>query len=154
MELSIRDYARAAAWIAGTDGWMQTMWRNPTQQVGTAEHGEDEKAIVPPTSIAGILRRRSERRSRTRVSVELFEVMIGGHYRINFRPLLYVRIVRLIINSHDARFLQNVSTRAAGVEVFTRPGFPDVQTRRKHRPLRRPGACRAAGVSLAAQLLT
>jgi hypothetical protein len=30
--------------------------------------------------------------------------------------------VRSIISSHDAQFLQNVSTRAASVGVFTQPG--------------------------------
>ena len=65
--LDCRVYARAAAWIAGADRWTEAMWRNLEQQVGAPELLEDEQAKepdAPSASIAGVLRRRPERRSR------------------------------------------------------------------------------------------
>ena len=65
--LDCRVYARAAAWIAGADRWTEAMWRNLEQQVGAPTMWKVNKQRSPtrsPTSIAGILRRRSERRSR------------------------------------------------------------------------------------------
>jgi phage terminase large subunit GpA-like protein len=64
--LDCRVYARAAAWIAGADRWTEAIWRDLEQQVGRPAAVEDELAIEPdavPTSIAGVLRRRPERRS-------------------------------------------------------------------------------------------
>ena len=64
--LDCRVYARAAAWIAGADRWTDGMWRNLEQQIG-APTDVEEQATEPdavPTIIAGVLRRRSERRSR------------------------------------------------------------------------------------------
>ena len=65
--LDCRVYARAAAWIAGVDRWTEAMWCNLEQQVGAptdveGEHATESDAV--PISIAGVLRRRSERRSR------------------------------------------------------------------------------------------
>ena len=60
-------YARAAAWIAGADRWTEAMWRNLEQQVGAPEPLPDEQATEPggaSASIAGVLRRRPEQRSR------------------------------------------------------------------------------------------
>jgi phage terminase large subunit GpA-like protein len=65
--LDCRVYARAAAWIAGADRWTEAMWRNLEQQVGALGILEHEKAKAPDAlsaSIAGVLRRRPERRSR------------------------------------------------------------------------------------------
>jgi phage terminase large subunit GpA-like protein len=65
--LDCRVYARAVAWIAGADRWTEAMWRNLEQQVGAPELLKDEKAReadVPSANIAGVLRRRSEQRSR------------------------------------------------------------------------------------------
>jgi phage terminase large subunit GpA-like protein len=65
--LDCRVYARAAAWIAGGDRWTDGMWRNLEQQIGAPTDVEEqatEPDTVPPASIAGVLRRRSERRSR------------------------------------------------------------------------------------------
>jgi phage terminase large subunit GpA-like protein len=79
--LDCRVYARAAAWIAGADRWTQAMCRNLEQQVGAPEHGEDEQAIesdVPPTSIAGILRRRYGAAQPARLPVELHALIFIG----------------------------------------------------------------------------
>jgi phage terminase large subunit GpA-like protein len=65
--LDCRVYARAAAWIAGADRWTEAMWRDLEQQVGLPAPEEDELATDPdamPISVAGVLRRRPERRSR------------------------------------------------------------------------------------------
>ncbi len=65
--LDCRVYARAAAWIAGADRWTEAMWRNLEQQVGAPElleHEKVEKPDAPSASIAGVLRRRPEQRSR------------------------------------------------------------------------------------------
>ena len=65
--LDCRVYARAAAWLAGVDRWTEAMWRDLERQVGAPESSEDEKAIElddSPASIAGVLRRRPERRGR------------------------------------------------------------------------------------------
>src|SRR5512139_3000369 len=65
--LDCRVYARAAAWIAGADRWTEAMWRNLEQQVGAPEPLQDEQATGPDVAsanIAGVLRRRPERRSR------------------------------------------------------------------------------------------
>jgi phage terminase large subunit GpA-like protein len=65
--LDCRVYARAAAWIAGADRWTEAMWRNLEHQVGVNEPVKDEQAIVPDSpslTIAGVLRRPPERRSR------------------------------------------------------------------------------------------
>jgi phage terminase large subunit GpA-like protein len=61
--LDCRVYARAAAWIAGADRWTETTWRDLEQQVGTSPIG----AIAAPSSddpVAGVLRRRCDRRGR------------------------------------------------------------------------------------------
>ena len=65
--LDCRVYARAAAWIAGADRWTEAMWRNLEQQVGAPallEHEKAKEADAPAASIAGVLRRRPEQRSR------------------------------------------------------------------------------------------
>jgi phage terminase large subunit GpA-like protein len=65
--LDCRVYARAAAWIAGADRWTEATWRTLEQQVGEPATVKDELAIesdAAPTSIAGVLRPRPERRSR------------------------------------------------------------------------------------------
>jgi phage terminase large subunit GpA-like protein len=65
--LDCRVYARAAAWIAGADRWTEAMWRDLEQQVGVNEPVKDEQAIEadsPSLTIAGVLRRPPERRSR------------------------------------------------------------------------------------------
>jgi phage terminase large subunit GpA-like protein len=65
--LDCRVYARAAAWIAGADRWTEAMWRNLEQQIGASEMLEHEQAKepdAPSASIAGVLRRRPEQRSR------------------------------------------------------------------------------------------
>jgi phage terminase large subunit GpA-like protein len=65
--LDCRVYARAAAWIAGADRWTEAMWCDLEQQVGRPAAVEDDLAIEPdaaPTSIAGVLRGRPQRRSR------------------------------------------------------------------------------------------
>jgi phage terminase large subunit GpA-like protein len=65
--LDCRVYARAAAWIAGADRWTEAMWRDLEQQVGISEEsGEDQPAEseAGADSVAGVIRRRPERRSR------------------------------------------------------------------------------------------
>ncbi len=66
--LDCRVYARAAAWIAGADRWTEAMWRDLEQQVGCTEPSGDGKAIEQSdevhTNVAGVLRRRPERRGR------------------------------------------------------------------------------------------
>jgi phage terminase large subunit GpA-like protein len=65
--LDCRVYARAAAWIAGADRWTEAMWRDLEQQVASSkatfeaisnDHAESYE------NIAGVIRRRPERRSR------------------------------------------------------------------------------------------
>ena len=65
--LDCRVYARAAAWIAGVDRWTEAMWRNLEQQVGVPDPLEEQQPTEPElasANIAGVLRRRPERRSR------------------------------------------------------------------------------------------
>jgi phage terminase large subunit GpA-like protein len=65
--LDCRVYARAAAWIAGADRWTEALWRDLEQQVGISEEsGEDQPAEseAGADSVAGVIRRRPERRSR------------------------------------------------------------------------------------------
>jgi phage terminase large subunit GpA-like protein len=65
--LDCRVYARAAAWIVGADRWTEAMWCNLEQQTGVPEvlgGGQPREADVPSVSIAGVLRRRPEQRSR------------------------------------------------------------------------------------------
>ena len=65
--LDCRVYARAAAWIAGADRWTEAMWRNLEQQVGIPEDLQEKQTIEPDrasATIAGVLRRRPEQRSR------------------------------------------------------------------------------------------
>jgi phage terminase large subunit GpA-like protein len=63
--LDCRVYARAAAWIAGADRWTEAMWRDLEQQVGPAEEMEsDQPAEALSETVAGIIRRRLDRRSR------------------------------------------------------------------------------------------
>jgi hypothetical protein len=67
MGLSVRAYARAAAWIAGADRWTEAMWRNLGQQVSAPKLLEDEQTKefdVPSAGIAGVLRRRPGQRNR------------------------------------------------------------------------------------------
>ena len=65
--LDCRVYARAAAWIAGADRWTEATWRSLEEQVrstgrpGSADVIERVDDNVP---IAGLLRRRPERRAR------------------------------------------------------------------------------------------
>jgi phage terminase large subunit GpA-like protein len=64
--LDCRVYARAAAWIAGADRWTEAMWRNLEQQVGTSEEQPEDRPAgpaAPAENIAGVIRRRPERRS-------------------------------------------------------------------------------------------
>ncbi|HXF89299.1 MAG TPA: phage terminase large subunit family protein [Xanthobacteraceae bacterium] len=63
--LDCRVYARAAVWIAGADRWTEAMWRDLEQQVGIVEEVRtDEPTELQAESVAGIIRRRSERRGR------------------------------------------------------------------------------------------
>ena len=64
--LDCRVYARAAAWIAGSDRWTEAMWRDLEQQVGVSDDGRTEEPADEPQSdnVAGVIRRKLERRSR------------------------------------------------------------------------------------------
>jgi phage terminase large subunit GpA-like protein len=66
--LDCRVYARAAAWIAGTDRWTDAAWRNLERQVGiTADTIEDQQAqpaSTPVDNIAGMIRRGPPRMPR------------------------------------------------------------------------------------------
>jgi phage terminase large subunit GpA-like protein len=65
--LDCRVYARAAAWIAGADRWTEAMWRNLEAQIGPAQEIEREQPANPQfdgDSVAGVIRRRPERRGR------------------------------------------------------------------------------------------
>jgi phage terminase large subunit GpA-like protein len=66
--LDCRVYARAAAWIAGADRWTEAMWRNLEQQVAISGEVRPDQAINPlipaADAVAGLLRRRSDRRGR------------------------------------------------------------------------------------------
>ena len=64
--LDCRVYARAAAWIAGADRWTEATWRNLEQQVRSTDLSNSEDVIArvdENTTIAGVLRRRPERRN-------------------------------------------------------------------------------------------
>ncbi len=65
--LDCRVYARAAAWIAGVDRWTEAMWRDLEAQIGPAQEIEREQPADPQFdsgSVAGVIRRRPERRGR------------------------------------------------------------------------------------------
>ncbi len=63
--LDCRVYARAATWIAGADRWTEPMWRDLEQQVGVAEEVESaQPSEAPAEPVAGVIRRRPERRGR------------------------------------------------------------------------------------------
>jgi phage terminase large subunit GpA-like protein len=65
--LDCRVYARAAAWIAGADRWTEAMWRDLEQQVGISADANSDQAIEPEAvgeTVAGVIRRRAERRAR------------------------------------------------------------------------------------------
>ena len=65
--LDCRVYARAAAWIAGADRWTEAMWRDLEQQVGVSDEAPPDQAVdplIPADAVAGVLRRRPERRGR------------------------------------------------------------------------------------------
>jgi len=63
--LDCRVYARAAAWIAGADRWTEAMWRDLERQVGPVlALAEQATSTIETESIAGVLRRRPESRSR------------------------------------------------------------------------------------------
>jgi phage terminase large subunit GpA-like protein len=65
--LDCRVYARAAAWIAGADRWTEAMWRDLEQQVGISADASSDQAIEPEAvgeTVAGVIRRRPERRAR------------------------------------------------------------------------------------------
>jgi phage terminase large subunit GpA-like protein len=65
--LDCRVYARAAAWIAGADRWTEAMWRDLEQQVGISADANSDQAIEPEAvgaTVAGVIRRRPERRAR------------------------------------------------------------------------------------------
>jgi phage terminase large subunit GpA-like protein len=65
--LDCRVYARAAAWIAGADRWTEAMWRDLESQIGPANEVEREHADDTETAsdtLAGVIRRRPERRAR------------------------------------------------------------------------------------------
>jgi phage terminase large subunit GpA-like protein len=65
--LDCRVYARAAAWLAGADRWTEAMWRDLEKQVeasGDLENVQQKEFNTIDASIAGILRRQPERRSR------------------------------------------------------------------------------------------
>jgi phage terminase large subunit GpA-like protein len=65
--LDCRVYARAAAWIAGADRWTEAMWRDLEQQVGISVDASSDQAIEPEAdgdTMAGVLRRRPDRRAR------------------------------------------------------------------------------------------
>ncbi|WP_209015508.1 terminase gpA endonuclease subunit, partial [Roseibium sp. RKSG952] len=58
--LDCRVYARAAAWIAGTDRWPEARWADLERQVAPAVCGESAE---PPVKTRPVLRRRSVRSS-------------------------------------------------------------------------------------------
>jgi phage terminase large subunit GpA-like protein len=62
--LDCRVYARAAAWIAGADRWTDATWRELERQVGQSlvQHADDTK--MRTREVAGVLRRKAERRAR------------------------------------------------------------------------------------------
>jgi len=65
--LDCRVYARAAAWIAGADRWTEAMWRDLESQVGLPDEVENDQSPDPQSandSVAGLIRRRPERRAR------------------------------------------------------------------------------------------
>lgn len=65
--LDCRVYARAAAWIAGADRWTEAMWRDLEEQVGLSGETADDQSADPETpaeNVAGVIRRRPERRGR------------------------------------------------------------------------------------------
>lgn len=65
--LDCRVYARAAAWIAGADRWTEAMWRDLEYQVGISADASSDEAVEPEgagDTMAGVLRRRPERRAR------------------------------------------------------------------------------------------
>jgi phage terminase large subunit GpA-like protein len=62
--LDCRVYARAAAWIAGADRWIEAMWRNLEQQVGAPDDGKEAGVDAVPTGVAGLLRRPLAQRNR------------------------------------------------------------------------------------------
>jgi phage terminase large subunit GpA-like protein len=63
--LDCRVYARAAAWIAGADRWTEAMWRDLEIQVGPADVIESEQPVdLQRDDVAGVIRRRAERRGR------------------------------------------------------------------------------------------
>jgi phage terminase large subunit GpA-like protein len=65
--LDCRVYARAAAWIAGADRWTEAMWHELEQQVGISVDASSNRAIeleAAGDTMAGVLRRRPDRRAR------------------------------------------------------------------------------------------
>jgi phage terminase large subunit GpA-like protein len=65
--LDCRVYARAAAWIAGADRWTDAMWQDLENQIGPADETEREQATDADAAgrlVAGVIRRRPERRAR------------------------------------------------------------------------------------------
>jgi phage terminase large subunit GpA-like protein len=62
--LDCRVYARAAAWIAGSDRWTEATWRNLEKQIGVPEPRVKEQADDAPDDVAGVIRRTPERRAR------------------------------------------------------------------------------------------
>jgi phage terminase large subunit GpA-like protein len=65
--LDCRVYARAAAWIAGVDRWTEAMWRDLEAQIGPAQEIEREQPAdqqFGSDNVAGVIRRRPERRGR------------------------------------------------------------------------------------------
>ena len=64
--LDCRVYARAAAWIAGADRWTEAMWRTSSNRSARLSLGgaTDGSSWTSLASIAGVLRRRPEQRSR------------------------------------------------------------------------------------------
>lgn len=81
MGLSIGAYARAAAWIAGADRWTDNMWRPRTTDCRTDRC--ERISNGPQTNVYRYRWRATTSvgtAQATRVLVELYELMRGGHY--------------------------------------------------------------------------
>ena len=72
--LDCRVYARAAAWIAGADCWMEAMWRDLEQQIRMAPEVATEMVSEAIEAVAGVIRRTPARRDRRVVSFKLHEL--------------------------------------------------------------------------------
>jgi phage terminase large subunit GpA-like protein len=62
--LDCRVYARAAAWIAGSDRWTEAMWRDLERQVGAPLTPDDPSDTEVSEVVAGVIRGRPAARGR------------------------------------------------------------------------------------------